>query len=259
MSEEIIDVPEMDWRELPQSFTCFVIGAPESGKTFLIQFLHFALKHIYPVGTATCGTEDSQGAFTPILGKMFTQKEFVEEEQLRHYKRQVLCVKDEIYPLALETIDDCSDDPKIYSTRVVRASFKNGRQWSKRGYIVGLQYALDIRPEIRKLISFVAIFNETETIELEKIYKNFGGIFGSLEKFKKAMKDITSEPHTCLIILRFKKEKTIENCVRWYKAPAWKWNDGKMHPYPEGWRFGCKEFQEWNDQRIDPDYVEQIM
>lgn len=257
MSEPVTDIPEMDWRELPKSCTGIVIGPPESGKTFLMQFLTYAFKHIYAAGTAACGTEGSQGAFTPLFGELFTQGEFIEEDQIRHAKRQKLCIAENTYPLAIEYIDDCSDDPRIYNTKIVLGSFKNGRQHWKRLYLVGLQYALDMKPSIRKLVSFVCIFPESEQQELEKIYRNFGGVFGNLETFKKAMKIL--DKNECLIILKYKQSQEIKDCVRWFKAPAWKWSDGKLHPYPENFRFGCREFQEWNDTRLDKNYIQPIV
>lgn len=256
--EEFKDIKEMDWRnDIDKSCTGLLIGAPGAGKTFLEQFLTYAFKHIYPVGTATCGTEDSQGAFAPIFGDLFTQSEFVEEDQIRHYKRQKQCIKENTYPLAIEFLDDCSDDPKIYKLRVMRASFKNGRQHWKRLHIVGLQYLIDMPAEIRNLASFIAIFPQTSPQELEKLYKNFGGAFGSLNVFKDAMKAL--DKHECLIILNLKQSHKIEDCVRWFKAPGWKWSDGKIHPYPEGWKFGCQEFQQWNAARYNPDYVHDVM
>lgn len=261
MEERVIDILEMDWRELPKSCTAILIGPPESGKTYLEQFLHYAFKHIYPVATASCGTEGSQDAFAPMLGDLFVENEFVEENQIRHARRQKQCIAESTYPFAMETIDDCSDDPKIYNKKIVLGSFKNGRQHWKRLYLVGLQYALDMKPAIRKLVSFVVIFCETEHLELEKIYKNFGGVCPSFEIFKKLMKQFTGD-HNCLIFLKYKQSQELKDCIRWFKAPGWRWKrdaGAKLHPYPEGWRFGCREFKEWNDFRNDPNYVQPIV
>ena len=68
----------------------------------------------------------------------------------------------------IEILDDCSDDPKIYRTKIIRGAFKNGRQHWKRQFWVGLQYAIDMGPDIRKSVSYVFIFREPEENERKK-------------------------------------------------------------------------------------------
>lgn len=259
MAEEIVNISEFDWRTLPKSFTAIAIGPPESGKTYLMQWLAYALKHVYPVGHATCGTEGSQGAFTPIFGPLFTDNEYSEETQIRLAKRQKKCIDMGIYPYALTFVDDCSDDPKIYKQKVMKASFKNGRQHWKRAFIVGLQYGLDMTPDIRKSVSLVILFREPDLNERKKIYDNFGGICGTFKNFCALMDQFTGN-NQFLVINKFSKSNKIEDCVYWGKAPAWVWqSDGKVHPYPEGWSFGCHELKQWNKDRYNTHFKEEIV
>lgn len=253
-------IKEFNVSEMPMSFTAIVIGPPESGKTYLLQFFAYAFKHRYPVATATCGTEGSQGAFSPIFGQLYVQDEWKETEQIKHAKRQKVCIAENSYPFAMEIVDDCSDDPSIYNKKITLGTFKNGRQHWKRAFFLGLQYAMDVKPSIRKMVSYVFIFREPEANEREKIYKNFGGLCGSYPNFCKLMDDFTGD-HTCLVIKKCAQSNRLEDCVFWFKAPGWKWRkDGgaKMHPYPEDWRFGSREYQYHNDSRVDPNYTPDI-
>lgn len=257
--EEIIDIREFDMRGVEKSATWIFIGPPSSGKTFLMKFMVYAFKHIYPVGEATCGTEGSQQAFTPIFTPLFVSNEYSNEDQVMHAKRQKLCIAENSYPYAISILDDCSDDTKIYSSTIIRASFKNGRQHWKRQFWVGLQYGLDMKPEIRKMVTYVVLFREPEENEREKLYKNFGGICGSRKVFDQLMDQFTGEKGECLIFYKGSTSNKIQDCVFWFKAPAWKWNNGSVNPYPEGWKFGCNEFRKWYKERYNTNYVDPIV
>lgn len=258
MAEETIRIKEFDWRSIQKSSTWIIIGPPESGKTYMLQWMCYALKHIYPTGYATCGTEGSQGAFTPIFGPLYVENTWTEEVQVKHAKRQKLLVQENEYPYHIEIVDDCSDDPSIYSKKITLGTFKNGRQHWKRLFALGLQYALDIKPTIRKMVSYVVIFREPERAERDKIYDNFGGICGSKAVFEQLMNDFTGE-HKCLIFKKCAQTNKLEDCVFWFKCPGWVWSDGKTHAYPEGWTFGCREYREWQEERYNPDYVDPIV
>jgi hypothetical protein len=261
MDDEVIKIKQFDFKSIPKSSTWIIIGPPESGKTYFMQFMIYALKHIYPVAYATCGTEGSQDAFTSILGNLWVDNAFDEDAQIKHAKRQKLLIQENEYPYMIEMIDDCSDDPTVYNKKIVLGSFKNGRQHWKRLFVVGLQYALDMKPSIRKLVSFVVLFREPEPEEREKIYKNFGGICGSKQAFNDLMDKFTGN-HQCLILKKCAQSNKLEDCVFWFKCPGWRWqSDGgaKMHAYPEGWTFGCREYRDWAKQRLDLDYKEDIV
>jgi len=64
----------------------------------------------------------------------------------------------------------------------------------------------------------------------------------------------------CLVVDLKVQSAELSDCVFYFKAPAWKHKnpqDAKkaFKGYPEGWRFGCKQFQEWSDQRWDPNAI----
>lgn len=252
------DLSPFNVDEMPMSFTAIVIGPPGSGKTYLLQFFAYAFKHRYPVAAVTCGTEDTQKSFSPIFGKLFVQNDWVEEEQIKHAKRQKRCIVENTYPYALDIVDDCSDDPKIYRKKITLGTFKNGRQWWKRAHFLGLQYAMDIQPTIRKMVSYVFIFREPDISEREKIYKNLAGLCGTFQNFCRLMDKYTND-NCCIVIKKCGQSNAFKDCVFKFKAPGWKWSDGEIHPHPEGWRFGCREYQQHNDTRLDRNYVPEFI
>ena len=46
---QIVRINEFPIRSMAKSGTAVFIGPPESGKTFMMSFMTYALKHIYPV------------------------------------------------------------------------------------------------------------------------------------------------------------------------------------------------------------------
>ena len=95
----------------------------------------------------------------------------------------------------------------------------------------------------------------------KKIYNNFGGICGSYKIFSQLMDEFTGN-FQCLVFKKGGQSNRLEDCVFWAKAHGWRWNKDKgkkLHPYPEGWKFGCNEFKQWNKDRYNKNYVEPIV
>ena len=124
--------------------------------------------------------------------------------------------------------------------------FKIGSQHWDELLLIGLQYAIDMPPPIRKSVSYVAIFAEAEEPERKKLYNNFGGLAGSYETFCALMDQITGD-YTCLIIKKRTQSKRIEDNIFYYKA--------KLRG---DWKFGCKEYWEWNNMRYNKDFTNTI-
>jgi len=102
-------------------------------------------------------------------------------------------------------------------------------------------------PDIRKSVSYIALFREPEPLEREKLYKNFGGLAGSYENFCKLMDDLTGD-YTCMIFKKRSQSNNMEDCIFWYKTEV-------LPP----WKFGSKEYRKWGKERYDKNYVEEVM
>lgn len=219
--------------------------------TTFIENMCYYLKHRYPVGRVFIGTEGGYKHMCKIFHPLFVSNYYDEEEEKDHIRRQKLCSfengDDYAGNYAINILDDVSDDPKIYKTKVMRGLFKLGSQHWKQLLMVGSQYAIDMPPDIRKSVSYVAMFFEPEEQELKKLYNNFGGLAGSYENFKDMMEQITGD-HTCLIFKKRTQSHRIEDNIFWYKTKLL-----------GDWKFGCREYQDWGKQRYDSKYTEQVI
>ena len=173
---EEIKLQEFDFNNIPMSCSWLIIGAPGSGKTTLIENMCYDLKHRYPVARAFMGTPNAYMRFCNIFHPLFVSSEYNETEEYKHIARQKKCVlENNSSPgqYAINIIDDASDDTRIYKSKIFRGLFKLGSQHYNQLLMVGTQYCLDLSPDIRKSVSYVAIFSEHEREELKKIIYKF--------------------------------------------------------------------------------------
>ena len=229
----------------------FLLGdSTVTHNTTFIENMCYFLKHRYPVARAFIGTEGGYKRFCKIFHPLYVSSYYDEDEEKNHILRQRTCVvENEVGYLgnyAINVIDDASDDPKIYKTKVMKGLFKLGSQHWNQLLMVGSQYAIDMPPDVRKSVSYVAIFFEPEEIERKKLYTNFGGLSGSYENFCELMDQITGD-YTCLIFKKRTQSKHIEENVSFYKTKQL-----------GDWSFGSKEYREWGNERYDPNYIETI-
>lgn len=215
-----------------------------------METITYRLKHRYPVGRVFIGTEDGYRKFSNIFHPLFVSNYYDEEEEKNHILRQRTCEMDngKGYPgnYAVNILDDISDDPKIFHTKVFQGLFKLGSQWWNQLCMVGLQYAIDMSPGIRKSVSYVAIGREPELKERKKLYENFGGMAGTFQDFCDLMDELTGD-FTFIIFKKRSQTNNIEDNVFWFRTE-------KLKP----WKFGCKEYREWGKNRYNPDYVEEF-
>ncbi len=239
--------------DIPISCTWIVIGPPASGKTTFMENMSYYLKHRYPVARVFIGTDDGYKKMCDIFPSLYVSNYYDEEEEknliLRQRKCEVENGKQYAGNYAINIIDDASDNPKIYKTKIMRGLFKLGSQHWNQLCMIGSQYCIDMPPDIRKSVSYAAIFREPEETERKKLYNNFGGLAGSYDNFCDLMDQLTGD-YTCLIFKKRSQSNKIEDCVFWYRTE---------NPDKRNWKFGCLEYREWARKRYDKNYQEQII
>jgi len=242
---------EFRFEDMPKSCTWIIVGPPASGKSTFIENLLYYKKHEYPVCRSFIGNEDGYERFCNITHTLFVTNHYDEQAEKDHILRQKTCAQEngDKHPsnYAINVLDDVSDDPKIYRTQTMRGLFKIGSQHWHQLLLIGSQYAIDMPPDVRKSVSYVAIFFEPEDQERKKLYANFGGLAGSYENFCKLMDGVTGD-YTCLIFKKRTQSKVMSDNIFWYKTKPLK-----------DWKFGCKEYRAWGNERYNKNYVEKPM
>ena len=224
--------------------------------TTLMENLCYYLKHRYPVARGFVGTDGGYKRFSNIFHPLYMSNYYDEEEEKNHIRRQRICEQENgkkyMGNYAINILDDISDDPKIYKTKVFRQLFKMGSQHWHQMCMVGTQYSIDMPPDIRKSVSYVALFYEPEYNERKKLYENFGGLLGTFDEFCEILDQVT-EKFTCLIIKKRNPSRNKEENIFYYKL------QDLQSKFPNGWRFGCNEYRRWGEQRYNTSYKDVIM
>lgn len=260
-AEEVLrDAYEFDIQDLPLSNTWIIVGPPGSGKTSFIENLAYYNKHKYPVGRVFMGTPKAYKKMCDIFHPLYVSSSYDEEQLKDHITRQRTCIHENNMDLelnddkigyvgnyALTIMDDVTDDPKIFKSKVMKGIYKLGSQHWAQMFLLGTQYALDMPADIRKSVSYVAIFKEPEMNEREKIYKNFGGLCGTFKDFCYYMDQLTGD-FTCLVIKKRGQSNAAEDSVFFYKV---------QNPEELGkWKFGSEEYRRYAEERYNKKYQE---
>lgn len=245
MSSEI-EIREFALSELQDDSKIVVIGKPGSGKSVLMKAIVNQLKDKYPVAKVLSGSEEANPFYADFIPPLYISNGFDEEEIWRFMKRQKKARRDArvANPRALLIVDDCSQDPKLLSRPAMQKVFKDGRHY-KMMFMMGLQYSMDVRPNIRLLIDYIFIFRDTSETGRKNLYNNFATIVGSYHNFCDLMDQLTGD-YSCLVIDNRQQGMELNKCIYYCKAP--------YLPPTFQMNFGCDEYRQWSEARYNTAY-----
>jgi len=236
-----LELKKFDISTIKPDKVCVFIGKRETGKSFLVKDLLYHHKD-FPIGTVISGTEGANEFYGKLIPSLFIHESYTPELIANVLKRQQMVVKQmkkeilkynhsKINPNAFLILDDCLYDNSWTKDANVRSIFMNGRHW-KIFFIITMQYALGIPPNLRTNIDYVFILRENYVSNRKRLYEHYAGMFPSYEMFCQVM-DQCTENYECLVIANNAKSNRLEDQIFWYKASAH--NDFKL---------GAKEFWE---------------
>jgi hypothetical protein len=217
-----------------------------TGKSTLIKSLLYAKKHIFPVGIAMNGTEDTNHMYKSFMPSTFVFNEYREDKIEDLIKRQKIAMQHLPNPWAVLIVDDCTEDTTIFNKPLQVGLYKKGRHWSLM-YILALQYAMDVRANIRTSIDGVFILREPLLKNRRTLYENYASVVPDFEMFCALMDQLTDN-YSAMYIHNFTTSNNWQDCVFWYKAK----------PPPEDWKFGCPEYWEFHESRYNEEYTEPV-
>ena len=203
-----------------------LIGKRETGKSFLVRDLLYYHQDI-PIGSVISGTEAANNFYGKIFPKLFIHGEYNSSIIANYLKRQKMVVslmnkdtacgiESNIDPRSVLILDDCLYDSSWTKESNVRALFMNGRHY-KTMFVITMQYALGIPPNLRTNIDYVFILRENYVSNRKRLYEHYAGMFPTFEVFQQVM-DQCTEHFECLVINNNAKSNKLEDQVFWYKA-----------------------------------------
>ncbi len=239
-----LSLKKFDIKSLKDDKVVVFIGKRETGKSFLVKDLLYHNQDI-PIGTVISATESANTFYGNMIPNLFIWDEYTPEIVANVMKRQKQVIKEmkrefsgggssDIDPRAFLILDDCIYDNSWTKDKNVRSLFMNGRHF-KMLFIITMQYALGIPPNLRTNVDYVFILRESYLNNRKRLYEHYAGMFPSFETFCQVMDQCTSD-FECLVINNNCKSSKIEEMVFWYKAD----------PH-EDFRVGAPEFWEHHD------------
>jgi hypothetical protein len=215
--------------------------------TTLITDLLYKKKHIFPVGMAISGSEDSNHHYREIFPSTVVHNEYTEDKAIKFVRRQKIAKEHLENPWAVLLLDDCTDDRKIFNKPIQQALYKKGRHY-KMWYILSLQYAMDVKPSIRVNIDGTFILREPSIKIRKVIWENYAGIIPDFGMFCDIMDQITDN-YTALYIHNATTSNNLTDCIFYYKADQ----------TPRDFKFGCPEMWMFHYDRYNTDYTEPLI
>ena len=163
-----IQLKKFNMKEISHDKVVVLIGKRDTGKSFLCKDLLYNHQSI-PVGQVISGTEAANSFYGEIVPKIFIHGEFKPEIISNILKRQKSMVENmrsnpNIDPRAFLILDDCLYDNSWIKDKNVRSVFMNGRHY-KLLFILTMQYALGIPPNLRTNIDYVFILTRKLSIK----------------------------------------------------------------------------------------------
>ncbi len=217
-----IQLRKFDISQIKDDKVVVLIGKRDTGKSYLCKDILYYHSDI-PVGQVISGTEAANQFYGSLVPKLFIHEEFNSEIVDNMLKRQKMMVEkknngENVDPRAFLILDDCLYDNKWTKDKCMRSVFMNGRHW-KLLFLLTMQYALGVPPNLRTNIDFVFILRENYVSNRKRLYEHYAGMFPTFEMFCQVM-DQCTENYECLVINNNAKSNKLTDQVFWYKADA---------------------------------------
>jgi len=237
-----IELARFNIKDIKDDKVVVLIGKRETGKSILCKDLLYHHSNI-PVGQVISGTEAANEFYSKMVPKLFIHEEYAPQIIENILKRQRMMIdkckeSQSIDPRAFLVLDDCLYDNTWTKDKNVRSLFMNGRHF-KILFVITMQYALGIPPNLRTNIDYVFILRENYVSNRKRLYEHYAGMFPNFEMFCQVM-DQCTENFECLVINNNAKSNKLTDQVFWYKAD--------MH---DDVKLGSREYWEFSEQRLN--------
>ena len=246
-----IKLTKFDMSNIEDDKVVVLIGKRETGKSYLVKDLLYHHQDM-PAGTVISGTEGANSFYSKMMPSCFIHGEYNESIIANYLNRQKKITKawkqqmdstgdSNTDPRGFLILDDCLYDQSWVKSKDVRSLFMNGRHY-KSMFIITMQYALGIPPNLRTNIDYVFLLRENIVRNRKQLYEQYAGMFPSFEVFSQVM-DQCTENYECLVIHNNAKSNKLQDQVFWYKAS----------PH-EDFQIGHPEFWKYHNANFDPDH-----
>ena len=255
-----IQLKKFNMEDIKHDKVVVLIGKRDTGKSFLCKDILYHHQNI-PVGQVISGTEGANQFYSKIVPKLFIHGEFDTQIVQNMIKRQKILIDkinegdDSIDPRSFLILDDCLYDNSWAKDKYMRSVFMNGRHY-KILFLLTMQFALGIPPNLRTNIDYVFILRENYVSNRKRLYEHYAGMFPSFEMFCQIM-DQCTENYECLVINNNAKSNKLTDQVFWYKAAP---HDDFKIGAPSFWEYSNKNIlKEGENVQLNSGYKNKVL
>jgi hypothetical protein len=245
-----IQLKKFDITQIKDDKVVVLIGKRETGKSFLCKDILYHHSDI-PIGQVISGTEAANCFYGSIVPKIFIHDKYSDsilKNMLKRQRKMIKALKQNttLDPRSFLILDDCLYDKSWQNSEEIRTIFMNGRHY-KLLFLLTMQYALGISPQLRTNIDYVFLLRENYVSNRKRLYEHYAGMFPTFDMFCQVM-DQCTENYECLVIHNNAKSNRLDEQVFWYKAEprcnfkmcsdvAWKYSEAN-----------CKDDEDSDDE-----------
>jgi len=111
-------------------------------------------------------------------------------------------------------------------------------------YILTMQFALGITPELRSNFDYIFLLKAEFMSEQKKLFDHYAGMFPNFDSFRQVFNELTAN-FGCMVIDNKRKASNPLERLFWYRAPDLS-NENKL--------FGGKQFRKFHECNYDKDW-----
>ena len=220
MDEVNLKLKKFDMKSLRDDSVITIIAKRNSGKSVLCKDILHNHRNV-PAGVVISPTEKANKYYGDFIPDSYIYDEYDPLIISKLLQRQEIIIHKEkqnnsVDPRVFLILDDCLYDNKWIKDPNMRSIFMNGRHY-KLMFILTMQFALGIPPNLRSNIDYIFILRENILSNRKRLYEHFAGMFPTFDMFCKVMDRCTTN-YECLVIHNGSRSSKIEDQVFWYKA-----------------------------------------
>jgi hypothetical protein len=230
-----------------------MIAKSGSGKSWIIrEIMYYLSKTNIPAGTVIAPTDKMTKFFDDIIPKSYIHHEYKEDIIPRILHRQKLIIeknehrkkegKKLLDPRAFLIMDDCMSTKHLWlKDPTVLSVFNEGRHYQLT-FILAMQYAIGIQPELRNNFDFIFLLGEDTYSSRKKIYEHYAGVFPKYDIFDQVFNQVTDN-YGCMVLDNRIRSTNIQKKVFWYRS--------KETP---SFKIGINKCLEFHNNNYDPEH-----
>lgn len=192
------------------------IGKRDSGKTFIMKAVCYALSRKIPEAVIFSTTEEGNGAWGKNFPPIYIHGSYNPEILQGIYDRQKKRRKQNTMTPILVILEDQSFDKSIFRCPVLANILMNGRHYDIM-MMISTQYCRSVTTDLRSQFDFVFCCLEKIVANRKRLYEDYFGVFPTFESFNEVMMNCTAN-YGCLVMNNVTRSCAIQDSVFYFKA-----------------------------------------